>query len=107
MCALLRGQRYNKTTTATTCILSNAYILTGTNFEQAMIESGQGAAQANIGNKDIENYCFLCPQSLNEQHRIAMSLSSVEKTIRYYSDKIFLLNQYKKGLMQQLFPTSK
>lgn len=82
-------------------------ILTGTNFEQAMIESGQGAAQANIGNKDIENYCFLCPQSLNEQHRIAMSLSSVEKTIRYYSDKIFLLNQYKKGLMQQLFPTSK
>ncbi|MBQ9637646.1 MAG: restriction endonuclease subunit S [Prevotella sp.] len=79
-------------------------ILTDTSFEKAMIESGQGAAQANIGNKDIEDYCFLCPESLNEQHRIAMSLSSIEKMTRNTSDKIFLLNQYKKGLMQQLFP---
>ena len=79
-------------------------ILTDTSFEQAMIESGQGAAQANIGNKDIEDYCFLCPPSLNEQHKIAVSLSSVERMIRNFSDKSSLLNQHKKGLMQLLFP---
>lgn len=79
-------------------------ILTDISFEQAMIESGQGAAQANIGNKDIEDYCFYCPQSLKEQHQIAMSLSSVEMMIRKFLDKVSLLEQNKKGLMQQLFP---
>lgn len=79
-------------------------ILTDTSFEHAMIESGQGAAQANIGNKDIEDYCFYCPQSLKEQHQIAMSLSSVEMMIRKFLDKVSLLEQNKKGLMQQLFP---
>lgn len=79
-------------------------ILTDTSFEQAMIKSGQGAAQANIGNKDIEDYCFLCPPSLNEQHKIAVSLSSVERMIIYFSDKVSLLDEYKKGLMQLIFP---
>lgn len=79
-------------------------ILTDTCFEQAMIESGQGAAQANIGNKDIEDYCFLCPPSLNEQHKIAASLSSVERMIRNFLNKVSLLGQYKNGLMQLLFP---
>lgn len=79
-------------------------ILTDACFEQAMIESGQGAAQANIGNKDIEDYGFLCPPSLNEQNQIASCLSPIESLTNYYMDKVSLLEQFRVGLIQQLFP---
>lgn len=79
-------------------------ILTDTCFEQAMIESGQGAAQTNIGNKDIEDYSFLCPPSLSEQNQIALCLSPIESLTSYYMDKIALLEQFMVGLTQQLFP---
>ena len=79
-------------------------ILTDACFEQAMIESGQGAAQTNIGNKDIEDYSFLCPPSLSEQNQIALCLSPIESLTSYYMDKVALLEQFMVGLTQQLFP---
>lgn len=82
-------------------------ILTSDWFEKSMIESGQGAAQANIGNKDIEGYRFFCPPTLSEQRKIADSVTSIDEMINQYVNKVTLLELYKKGLMQQLFPTSK
>lgn len=82
-------------------------ILTSDWFEKSMIESGQGAAQANIGNKDIEGYRFFCPPTLSEQCKIADSVTSIDEMINQYVNKVTLLELYKKGLMQQLFPTSK
>lgn len=82
-------------------------ILTSDRFEKSMIESGQGAAQANIGNKDIEGYRFFCPPTLPEQRKIADSFTSIDEMINQYTNKVALLEQYKKGLMQQLFPASK
>lgn len=82
-------------------------VLTDTKFEQAMIKSGQGAAQANIGNKDIENYQFACPTNFREQQMIATCLSSVDNAIKSYVEKKYLLVKQKRGLLQQLFPTSK
>ena len=82
-------------------------ILTSDRFEKSMIENGQGAAQANIGNKDIEGYCFSCPPTLPEQRKIADCLNSIDDMINQYTNKVVLLELYKKGLMQQMFPTSK
>ena len=82
-------------------------VLSSTAFEQSMIFSGQGAAQANIGNKDIEGFCFFCPSSIDEQRKIASCFSSLNKMIKACSDKATLLDLCKKGLMQQMFPTSK
>jgi len=82
-------------------------ILTSDRFEKSMIENGQGAAQANIGNKDIEGYCFFCPPTLQEQRKVADSFTSIDEMTNQYTNKVTLLELYKKGLMQQLFPTSK
>ena len=49
---------------------------------------------------------FIAP-SLAEQRKIAECLSSIDRTIRLYSEKASQLEQHKKGLMQQLFPKVK
>lgn len=46
---------------------------------------------------------FIAP-SLAEQRKIAECLSSIDKTIEYYRQKSVILEQHKKGIMQQLFP---
>ncbi len=38
-----------------------------------------------------------------EQRKIALCLSSMDETINAYTEKVGLLGQYKKGLMQQMF----
>lgn len=45
--------------------------------------------------------------SLAEQHKIAGCLASIDDMINQYINKVELLELYKKGLMQQMFPTSK
>ena len=42
--------------------------------------------------------------SIIEQQKIAECLSSIDELISLYENKVILLEQHKKGLMQQLFP---
>ena len=39
-----------------------------------------------------------------EQHMISNCISSMDKTIKVYSEKVYMMEQYKRGLMEQLFP---
>ena len=49
-----------------------------------------------------QNVCL--PSNENEQRKIASCLSAMDETINAYTEKVGLLGQYKKGLMQQMFP---
>lgn len=64
-----------------------------------------------VGNPKLMNNVMaeipICVPFLPEQRKIADCLTSIDEMINQYSNKIALLELYKKGLMQQLFPTSK
>ncbi len=47
------------------------------------------------------------PSNVDEQRKIADSFTSIDEMIKQYTNKAAFLELYKKGLMQQMFPTSK
>lgn len=57
----------------------------------------------NLKYESFEKIKMFVP-SLSEQHKIASCLSSMDETINAYTEKAGLLGQYKKGLMQGMFP---
>ena len=57
----------------------------------------------NISNEDFMNMPIPTP-SLSEQRKIASCLSTMDETINAYTEKVGLLGQFKKGLMQGMFP---
>ena len=56
-----------------------------------------------INMNDLRNTKVLLP-TIKEQQKIADCLSSLDETIEAQDQKIELLKQHKKGLMQGLFP---
>ncbi len=78
-------------------------ILSCGNFTLQMEQQGQGAAQKNIKNSDIENYEFYAPMSLSECKNIALLLSSIDAIIESELHKQQLLSILKSALLQQLF----
>lgn len=84
----------------------------GYNFVYYAIESnlvrlkrfaGQTAVPI-ITKSAFEKFNILTPPSLEEQQKIANCLSSLDELIEVQEEKLKLLKEYKKGLMQQLFP---
>lgn len=77
-------------------------------FEQAMINAGQGAAQQNIGKRNIEDYCIPVPfdeegeVDMEEQRRIAGILSDMDEEIRVKEELLAKHRALKQGVMQQL-----
>ena len=63
-----------------------------------------GAAQLNISLGQIANFNILIPKKPKEQEKIASCLSSLDETIKAHSQKLDVLKDHKKGLMQNLFP---
>lgn len=65
-----------------------------------------GQAQPGLSVDVLEKVHFSAPDKVDEQHRIAACLSSLDDLIAAQSEKLKALRTHKRGLMQQLFPSS-
>ncbi len=63
-----------------------------------------GQAQPGLSVSNLENVKITVPQNPAEQQKIAACLSSLDEVITAESEKLDLLQDHKKGLLQQLFP---
>lgn len=68
-----------------------------------LIRKASGSTFSEIGKNEIVKIKALKPQK-NEQQKIASCLSSLDEVIAAHSQKLELLKDHKKGLMQNLFP---
>ena len=71
------------------------------NFISAMVDKGQGGAQANISKHDIEEYLFPLP-TLAEQKAIAAVLSDMDAEIAALEADRAKYKRIKSGMMQEL-----
>ncbi|MDR0801479.1 restriction endonuclease subunit S [Fluviicola sp.] len=69
-----------------------------------LIKRSSGSTFPEIGKNEIIQITALVP-SIKEQKKIASCLSSLDEVITAQSQKLELLKDHKKGLMQNLFPT--
>lgn len=67
--------------------------------------STQTTSVAHLGSSRFRGLTLPWPSSLAEQHRIASCLSSLDALIATATQELAALQRYKRGLMQQLFPT--
>ena len=85
--------------------INSDFVFTALNttvFENAMRDKGQGAAQANIGKKEIEDYMLIIPYSPAEQKAIASVLTSMDNEISALESKKAKYESMKQGMMHQL-----
>lgn len=60
----------------------------------------------NITGSDVSGFPIIFPMEKSEQQKIADCLSSIDNLISAQSQKLDALKTHKKGLMQQLFPST-
>ena len=82
------------------------YAFQDSNFRKQVIEFGQGAVRANIGQKDLVKVGLLVPP-VQEQQKIAKILSTWDKAISTTECLIENSTQQKRALMQQLLTGKK
>lgn len=63
-----------------------------------------GVKQTNLRKEDVLNCPLLIPSDMEEQEKIAQTLSSIDDLINAQNQKIEALKMHKKGLLQGLFP---
>lgn len=73
------------------------------NQNKLLSQSAGGAIKNVVAVSQIKELVVAVP-SLSEQQKIAQCFSSLDKVIETNSLKLHLLKEYKKGLMQNLFP---
>lgn len=71
-------------------------------FRNKLLSYSTTSANTNINQDSLKKLNLIYP-STNEQKKIACFLSAVDKKISLLKQKHSLLQQYKKGVMQQLF----
>lgn len=80
------------------------YLFSSDVYRTAVVRIAQGITRFNISKTKFKEIELAIPENKNEQIKIAETLSSVDKQIEEYDNKIKALELQKKGLMQQLFP---
>ena len=78
-------------------------VLASSDFEQEMNNKGQGAAQKNIKNSDIENFIFYIPEDQNKIKEISKVLHCLDTLIEKRDNILSALISTKNGLLQQMF----
>ena len=73
-------------------------------FNQAVENNVEGGIRSYLFYENFSRI-NICLPSLQEQKKIATTILSIDDVISKFTNKVSLLNDYKKGLMQQLFPT--
>lgn len=68
------------------------------------ITGKKDAGIPNLNANDIKIILIMYPSSPAEQQKIAECLLSIDELISLYENKVTVLEQHKKGLMQRLFP---
>jgi type I restriction enzyme S subunit len=75
-----------------------------TDYYDIQVKADLGATINSINGKNFLKYEFPVPKNPQEQQKIATCLSSLDEVIAANSQKLELLKDHKKGLMQNLFP---
>ncbi|MBC8988272.1 restriction endonuclease subunit S [Pedobacter sp. N36a] len=75
-----------------------------TDMYDKQVKADLGATINSINGKNFLKYKFPVPENPKEQQKIADCLSSLDEVITAHSQKLELLKDHKKGLMQNLFP---
>jgi len=73
-------------------------------FYNTQVRADLGATINSINGKNFLKYKFPIPTIPTEQQKIASCLSSLDEAIAAHNQKLELLKEHKKGLMQNLFP---
>lgn len=64
----------------------------------------QGVKVTSLSKSAVNKTTILCPKSIEEQEKIAQTLTALDELISATNDKLEQLKAYKKGLLQKLFP---
>jgi type I restriction enzyme S subunit len=74
-------------------------------FRSLIEKSATGSTRKRIGLDNLKKLPMFVPMVRDEQQKIADCLASIDDLIKAHTKKLDTLNDHKKGLMQQLFPT--
>jgi type I restriction enzyme S subunit len=86
------------------CIDFVYYLLQTSKLISTIEQNIAGSEPPNLSTQQIENIEVCIPSTIEEQQKIAACLSSLDDLINAQRQKIELLKQHKKGLLQGLFP---
>lgn len=78
------------------------YLLKTSSARKEITTKSGGSTRYNVGQETLSNV-YITTTSLSEQQKIATFLSAVDKKTQKLTRKKELLENYKKGVMQQLF----
>ncbi|MEA5257297.1 restriction endonuclease subunit S [Arcicella aquatica] len=73
-------------------------------YQKWVSNTSTRSGQPGINAEEYKSYSIILPSTLEEQQKIASCLSSLDEVITAQSQKLVLLKEHKKGLMQNLFP---
>jgi type I restriction enzyme S subunit len=85
--------------------VANEFLIYLVNRNEYYLSFDSGVGQTNLKKEDVLNCPLIVPPTITEQQKIASFLSAIDEKIQQLTRKKELLEQYKKGVMQQLFPT--
>lgn len=80
------------------------YFISSESSQSYFQTNAAGAAVKNLNAEIIKLLPIYLPKNIKEQQKIASCLSSLDEVIAAHSQKLALLKDHKKGLMQNLFP---